>query len=290
MRIERKELSSSAWPAEWQSQEQLDLTDCTFRDVDASGVTLSVDVRDSGFARVVFDGAIMNEWVDGGSTFTECSFRNTRFHGGCFADSRVSVYESCTFAGCHFERTHFHPVLFRECVFESNTFERISSLWHAAFERCTFRGLLDGVVFGVGGAGVFGPDWFRRLRRTMMDVPYNQMAGVDWSGAELGLVHFMHGVDLSTIVLPQRGRCRHYDRWPERVAHVATAYQEQNDDVKTEVRMMLAYNLGADVGESRAPYVSGKAQRQYIVSEDYWRKTHGDAATDFVLAHLELGL
>jgi len=136
--------------------------------------------RGDTFDRVSYDNIEISHSIFEDTTWTHC-----RFDRVLFASS--NRFSSCRFTRCRFDKQHTYlGAVFRDCVFEECEFRNIQ-FWGSKFEKCTFSGRLDNIVF-------YGPEASESWRTVLSEV--------DFSAARFEFVDFRCGIDLSTTRMP----------------------------------------------------------------------------------------
>lgn len=182
------------------------------------------------FEDVVFTRAILGAASEHGCSFTHCVFDHTEMRKA-MVGYHGSRYEQCTFvrvrfAGAGFIRPEFNSCVFDRCYMKNLDFDA------ASFDECAFIGRLDGVVFRNGYLSDSDYSRFGAPRP-------NRMRHVDFSGAELSLVGFGGGVDLSTVRLPADSSCVLLDRWHQRLTCLRNALDGRAPDNDEAMRYFL---------------------------------------------------
>lgn len=200
-------------------------------DVDLSGAQLTpLWLERSCFENVLFDHARIERFSDQGNWFERCSFR-----GASLAECRLgyqgSQYRHCIFERCSFHkggaiRAEFYNCRFTDCKLNNVDFEASS------FEDCVFEGKLSDVWFR---GGYPYPSYERKFGTPKM----NRMLNVSFARAELDFCTFSHGCDLSTVILPERGEYRRYDKWAKRLSRLAMDAADWPDPARTEGQLFL---------------------------------------------------
>ena len=174
----------------------------------AAGVTL----RGSRLEDVDLSGQRVAVLSCAGSEFDRCDLSGLRAGGGSMSTGPVrTTWRGCTFRRSDLRKVRPGTARFESCIFEEARLEGWLCL-SADFVACTFAGLLRDVTFsGHPVPSVLdnrpAPQW-------------NEFRDNDFSAAELELVAFVRGVDLSAQTLPEGPQ---YVRVPEAPATVATA-------------------------------------------------------------------
>lgn len=208
-----------------------EVTDCLFE------FSYFKSFRDWGnrYERVSFDRAEIEDGSLGhyAGQFLNSTFRKTKFKHVSFINAEIE--------NCHFEGT-----------FNSLEFNASS------LENCSFTGKLKNAWFRGGFPLKSDEKKFGKPRKK------NRMKNVSFAKAQLLSTTFSDDCDLSTIVLPEEGDYRLYDRWTKRLEKLEKQLEKKNLSDK-------------DRAESRA-FMSGasrKNQNWYLCNVDQECRTFG---------------
>lgn len=237
-----------------------------------SGVSLErADLRHAWieecvFRDVCFDRADLSYATDHGSLFERCSFKSTNFERAMFGHRGTRLID-CSFIRARFRGADFIRPEFDRCEFVCN-FKNID-FNASSFVDCRFEGKLQDVWFH-GGFGL--PDFeddFGKPRK-------NEMKNVDFSAAELRQMTYSDDCDLSTVVLPAKGRYRRYDRWRQRLERAVERIQSWKGNDEKRARDFVEVAL-----------IHARTQPWYIMNTDELAEDYGAELADRIVAALE---
>ena len=134
----------------------------TWRDLDLSGSTFRIDLRNAALSNIAFDSAGWPDWNVEASTLRDCTFvaasmGDTHFDRNSGLQDRPLVTASSRLEGCDFTRTRLGPYSsfgradIVGCTFASTRFPSPMSFRGASLQSCRFTGSFRSVSFGWTG-------------------------------------------------------------------------------------------------------------------------------------------
>lgn len=187
-----------------------------FQNVDMSFCSFeSEEIKNTTFSNVEFEKTNFIDITDKGNRFESCTFRNTNFNKASIGH-HGSKYVNCTFIKCNFRNTSFIRAEFNDCNFIDCLLRKID-FNGCSFEDCSFTGKLSDIWF----RGQFPPsdffiDVFGSPRK-------NTMKNVSFYNAELNWPTFSDECNLSTIILPAKGRYLLVDNFKKKLHNYKTS-------------------------------------------------------------------
>jgi hypothetical protein len=211
----------------------------------------------------VFEGEYEYFGADG-SRFVRCDFSRLKIH----AFQGFGQFGRCEFIDCSLDRLNLTNVsyigdtLFERCSFRGTKLTH----WYthqAEFVNCIFEGRFSWIVFSAR------PSPALPAKR-----PLNRFDGNDFSSAELRMISFLGGIDLSRQRLPEGPEYLVLQDWPARVRHARSVFDTwprgpDRNKVEREVRlheepyslMQASYCVGTNLDHSRRSSDSGISMR-----------------------------
>ncbi len=244
------------------------IENATLVGVDLSATELSpLWMEHCQLKNVLFDHAKLDGFSDQGNRFESCRFLGTSFVGGRLG-YQGSQYHGCTFEKCKFTtaggiRAEFYGCRFTDCKLKGVDFEA------SAFEDCIFEGKLADVWFRGGYP-------YEGYERKFGTPKTNQMKNVSFAGAELELVAFSNDCDLTTVVLPEQGEYRKYDRWARRLLRLKDEANGWEEPDRKEGQFFVQVTM---------PHA--QTQEWMIVNVDDVRKHIAPHATERIIESLD---
>lgn len=223
------------------------LYQCRFEGVDFTHSTFSsVNTDKCFFENVLFDECDFSDFRDLHNQYLNCSFIRADLLGAGIG-LRGSSYTDCLFKDSKFRRTGFVRPEYNNCVFE-NCKLKSANFNASSFESCVFIGKLHGVAFSNGY--FLGPN----LNEEFGAPRENRMCNVSFARAELKTVCYRFGCDLSTVIMPENGNYRRYDRFAKRLQLLQkrlNEFPERNrkkiEDIFLDIYLRTAINLKQDM-------------------------------------------
>jgi uncharacterized protein YjbI with pentapeptide repeats len=200
------------------------------------------------FDKSIFDKASVQKIADHGNLFTNCTFSKASFREAVIG-FKGSQFQNCTFDRVDFRRAGFIRPEFSGCIFSHCRLDGCD-LNGSSFERCEFVGPLNEV-------------WFRGGFPHPNDVSQygdprpNQMLDVSFEKARLRDVFFSNSCVLSSVKLPDDGRCMLVSQWQEKLVRLQNELERWPQVAKEAGCAFVSTNL-----------VHARIQNWFIVNRD----------------------
>jgi len=166
----------------------------------------------SKFINTLFEKSTFYDFSEHDCVFDHCLFIKSSLrlsglgHGG-------SKYMQTLFEKCQFRSISGIRAEFTQCKFLNNDLKG-TQFGASSFEDCIFTGKVHDVWFNGGYVVPDGEQTFGKAKPNPMTVSFED--------AELSWPVFRKGCDLSKVILPKKGNHYRFDRWQERLEHVAS--------------------------------------------------------------------